>query len=418
MKKKLFISLILVCVIVSISSIVIYAETISKNTLQNYLSQSRVISEDRIGYGYDDYSYYISSENNYLYKINKTTYEKYLVCQKEFSEVYEHKNHIYCVDDNKIVSISPNGVYEKLVFNGNHPIRNLFVDDYAMYFIMDNTIYRFFVNESKLDALITHDNLYTFIPVSNQVMEWNYLTDEWLDYLNTTQDTSNSLGIKTTVTQSTNLITKESVEIPDFSKYIALTNALVSVPENMTRSSSYTINGHSIPQQLYPNGSFYSFNANGCECHATCGATIGECDCRYAYNKSSTLAKQCHGFGCYIYRYIWDLTETEQFPASRAQNPITFSSNIYMTKELAEGYIETNLGPGSLIRFNTRSGSQHTIIIVDYNVTAVINGVVNNNCLVVYHGNAGGTSNCQVKLDYFTYDYIAETYSGIHHAYN
>lgn len=418
MKKKLFLSLILVCVIVSICSIVIYAETISQNTLQNYLSQNRTISEDRIGYGYDDYSYYISSENNYLYKINKTTYEKYLVCQKEFSEVYEHKSHIYCVDNDKIVSLSPNGGYEKLVFSGNYPISNLFVDDYAMYFIMENTIYRFFVNESKLDALITHDNLYSFIPVSNQVIEWNYLTDEWLDYLKTTQDTSNSLEIKTTVTQSTNLITKESVEISDFSKYIALTNALVSVPENMTRSSSYTINGHSIPHQSYPDGSFYSYKTSGCECHSNCGSTIGYCDCRYSYNRSGGPAKQCHGFGCFIYRYIWNLSEQSNFPSSRAQNAVVFSNNIVLAKEESEAYIESKLGPGSLIRFDTRSGSQHTIIIVDYNVTAVIDGVVNNNCLVVYHGNAGGTSNCQVRLQFFTYDYIAETYSGIHHAYN
>lgn len=416
MKNRFLAATLTLLMIASCFTLMTGATSISQQplTLQQYLSSSRAITDETIGYGYDNFSFFINpDDNNYIYKINKTNHTTSLVYQDSFTEVYTHKNYLYCIDGDKVVKLSTSGQYIGIVFDGSNTVRDLYADDYALYFIMGNSVYRYFLNESKLDALITHNNLYTFIPVSNHIIEWNYETQEWLDYLEETGDDSNSLGVLSHIVNSTNILNNETVTVSDFTKYLELNDTLIDVPISVMRSiSAYTtINGNDIPHADYPSNSYFSTTGAACTCHSYC-TTETSCYCKIGRNRSGGIAKQCHGFGCFMYRYIWNLTDTQDFPSSREQSATTFSTNTTTAQSQAENYIETNLGPGSLIRFNKRSGSQHTVVVVALNQT--YNG--DSNYLVVYHGNV--SEPCQVMLQYMSYEYIAATYSGIHHAYN
>lgn len=416
MKNRFLAATLTLLMIASCFTLMTGATSISQQplTLQQYLSSSRAITDETIGYGYDNFSFFINpDDNNYIYKINKTNHTTSLVYQDSFTEVYTHKNYLYCIDGDKVVKLSTSGQYIGIVFDGSNTVRDLYADDYALYFIMGNSVYRYFLNESKLDALITHNNLYTFIPVSNHIIEWNYETQEWLDYLEETGDDSNSLGVLSHIVNSTNILNNETVTVSDFTKYLELNATLIDVPVSLLRSTSAytTVNGNDIPHADYPSNSYFSTTGVACTCHSYC-TTSSTCQCLIGRNRSGGVAKQCHGFGCFIYRYIWNLTEDQSFPSSRAQEEATFSTNTVTAQSQIESYIETNLGPGSLIRFNKRSGGQHTIIIIALNQS--VNG--DDDQLIVYHGNVGGA--CQVMFQYMTYEYLASMYSGIHHAYN
>ena len=414
-------SLLIIFVIAFIMSTVLLFDSFSADSqmlsYEEYLSCEMRFEPDTVGYGYDGYVFFINSnDKNYLYKYNIETKDKELFYEDSITCLYYFRSHIYCATkDNTIIELDPNGEYHGVVFTGNKPISNLYCDQYALYFIMDSTIFRYFINEEKLDTILYNDCLISFIPITNQVIEWNCYSKDWLDYLRDTHDLENHCEIKTDTVFSYDLRTGKSTPIDDFTFNKELERTLEDVP-----ATRITINGHAIPHSSYGGYTYFSYNSTGCTCHDTsCSISGPLCDCRRAYNTTgSGNAIQCHGFGCFIYRYIWNLSSTQAFPSSKYVGGITLSSNTSVAAAEAETYIES-LNPGALIRFTKRSNTnKHTIILVACNQTSSSGAT---NCLIVYHGNAGTgvyASKCTVMYQYMTFDYIAQKYSSIDYAYN
>ena len=281
---------------------------------------------------------------------------------------------------------------------------------------MDNTIYRYFIEEAKLDVILHSDNLISFIPISNYVFEWNCFSSEWLSYLKENGNPENPYEIDTDDVFRYDIKNGENTPICDFTINLALDSSVENAPE-----TRLAINGNTIPHPSYGGYTYFSYNSSGCSCHGTsnCSYSGPLCDCRRAYNHTgSGNAIQCHGFACFIYRYIWNLNSTQAFPTSRYVSGITLNPNDTIAAQEAESFIES-LNPGALIRFSKKNSSnKHTIILVACNQTSSTGAT---NCLIVYHGNAGTgqyDSKCTVMYQYMTFDYIAQRYSSIDFAYN
>ena len=284
--------------------------------------------------------------------------------------------------------------------------------------MMDNTVCRYFMSEKILDKLIYHENLYYFIPISNYKIVWSYLTPEWLKYLEETGDLDNQNYIKTVNIMSYDVLSKQNIEIDDFTSNIVNENDEdKEVPPNIiiATNPSYStevINGLTIPMPGYPAGSYFSSLSTGCTCHGTtrCNYTTDTlCDCTRAFNQDGYNAIQCHGFGCYVYRYIWGITGNTAFNPVKEVVGTDFRSDAADAAIDAKTYIENNLNAFSIIRFTKRIGGLHTIFI------AKIDAV--NNRIIAYHANTGSTNNCKIAYEYINYATIGSTYSGVSYAY-
>ena len=164
-------SLLIIFVIAFIMSTVLLFDSFSADSqmlsYEEYLSCEMRFEPDTVGYGYDGYVFFINSnDKNYLYKYNIETKDKELFYEDSITCLYYFRSHIYCATkDNTIIELDPNGEYHGVVFTGNKPISNLYCDQYALYFIMDSTIFRYFINEEKLDTILYNDCLISFIVV-------------------------------------------------------------------------------------------------------------------------------------------------------------------------------------------------------------------------------------------------------------
>ena len=239
MKSKKIVSLILVFIFISTLfsscgdaipgnniSIDINDESVS----DIYLKEERKFEFKSVGYGYDN-CFFISNEedNGYFYMENVVTKEKTKVLEKHVVTCFSYEEYLYCIlENNSIIRILYTGEDETLIFEGESEISRLYVDGYndirVLYFMMNNTCYRYFINEKILDKLFYHENTYYFIPISNYEIEWSYLTPEWLKYLEETGDSDNGNYMKVTNIMSYDVLSKQSTEIDNFTSNIVNEN--------------------------------------------------------------------------------------------------------------------------------------------------------------------------------------------------
>lgn len=147
------------------------------------------------------------------------------------------------------------------------------------------------------------------------------------------------------------------VENPDRFLLSATVNA-VSKPNFKT-----TINGKAIPHSKYPPGSIYN-------------------------DDDWPGAGECHGFGKFIFNYLWGTTNVSE----------TFY-NAYTTSSFQSACKDLPLG--SLIRTGT-----HTVILVGKDASGI----------TVYHANGHSIKN-QVDIDYYTWSQFVSGYGGMKYAY-
>lgn len=126
-----------------------------------------------------------------------------------------------------------------------------------------------------------------------------------------------------------------------------------------------TINGKAIPHASYPSGSVYS-------------GTF----------ENST---QCHGFALFIYDYLWGSTSY-----GRKSRTISINDSTPTTEAALQ------LPAGSLIRVDSGSSSQHTMIFLSNTTTGI----------TVYHAN---WTNGEVRITNMTYANFASRYDTINY---
>lgn len=167
-----------------------------------YLKEERKFEFKSEGYSHDNITYFSNEEDNgYFYMENVVTKEKTKVLEEHVvtGSGFTYEEYLYCIlENNSIIRVLYTGEDEILIFEGDGEISHLYVDGYddirVLYFIMNKTCYRYFVNEKILDKLFYHENLCNITPVSNYRIDWHLLDPQYTQYVEETGDWDNYTG--------------------------------------------------------------------------------------------------------------------------------------------------------------------------------------------------------------------------------
>ncbi len=370
---KRFMTFILAIVLLLSASSISFAET-SDSSYNEYFSKERAFSVNDDTYEYSTYFFSNEEDNGYLYSHNVDTDEKALVFAQNVTEHYLWDEHLYCVVNGKnIVKITVSGQNPETVLTTNGNISQLYVNDDIIYYLMDNSIYRYHRASQTTDRIVQDDYIYFFYPYSNYVVEWG--------------DGSGN--------QDVNRLDTNTQEITVSKQYEFLV-----VPEIVTRAaSSSSVHGTTLPYgSSYAAGRY--FNESGtspCPCHPNSAA------CPYlTSNKSCDSCKsvngswQCLAFAHQMHKQIWGSYGTKN----------TKSYTISSTANARAAF--WNLPSGTHVRAsrNTTKSEQHSFIIAD----------VSNTGATLYEAN--WESGCKITYTFVSFQTLASRYKSIDYTYD
>lgn len=316
--------LILSCVFIT------SALTIKDNESADLISKETEFElYDTVGYGLDNYWYYLGTNDNYLYRENIENNKAELICDTSFNEIYRDKGLIYGVVNGKtLVCMDSLGNNIKEIYEDPDGMSNIFVNDDVLFYRNGNSIYRYYRTTEKLDLVFNSNDIEieNYFPKTNNVLviqsECNDNNDH---HIEEQCNTENEL-IQYNITTGVKSVFSESS----------------TDQQGQTRLAATTINGKTIPHSSYPDGRYYKTTdtTTPCTCHRSGQSCIQPCTCKYFNN-----ASQCMGFAYEIYSYIWNGLTTK----TRYQSDFTFGDIAGMKKYMSCA------GKGSHIRTQSHS---------------------------------------------------------------
>jgi hypothetical protein len=130
-----------------------------------YFSKERPFKDESVGFGYDDYIYYI---NGWLYRQDIRDWSTKVLLEEKTSYVYPFRNILYCViNDSQIISIDRDGNNKTLIYDAQMPIDQFYGNDAVLFYSSGENIYRYHIASKILELLHTESDC-TFKPISNK----------------------------------------------------------------------------------------------------------------------------------------------------------------------------------------------------------------------------------------------------------
>lgn len=334
-----------------------------------------------------DYSTYLYSneETGYLYSRNVDTKEERLIYDKNVTNHYVWGGNIYCVvDGNSIVKIAVDGSDPETILTTEKDIDRLYVNDELIFYQMDNSIYRYYIESGITDCIVEADYIYFFYPYSNFVVEWGVG-----DNIVYRVDTSAVNSVDGTGTTNTTTLDEYTF--------------IEEIHANAVSSSSTYVNGQTIPLTDYPNGSYFTKTGNACKketnggCHdnktGVCKYDIGACpNC-----KSCNGAAQCMGFAHYVYKQIWGVDTNK----NEKHNRNTGTGSAAAAREFLWG-----ISSGTELRVTGPHTTGHSIIVAN----------ITDSGAYIYHANGDGT--CKVEYEYLSFYSYSAKYNKVTYTYD
>ncbi len=366
--------------------IMIFSVSVAAFATDNYSEYFSVEREFDVVDNALDYSTYLYSneETGYLYSRNVDTKEERLIYDKNVTNHYVWDGNIYCiVDGNSIVKIAVDGSDPETILTTEKDIDRLYVNDELIFYQMDNSIYRYYIESGITDCIVEADYIYFFYPYSNFVVEWGVG-----DNIVYRVDTSAVNSVDGTGTTNTTTLDEYTF--------------IEEIHANAVSSSSTYVNGQTIPLTDYPNGSYYTKTGEKCKqeanggCHRSggvCKYDIGACPNCKSYNG----AAQCMGFAHYVYKQIWGVDTNK----NEKHNRNTGTGSAAAAREFLWG-----ISSGTELRVTGPHTTGHSIIVANITDSGVY----------IYHANGDGT--CKVEYEYFTFSNFASEYSYIQYSYD
>jgi len=353
---------------------------------------------DRIMYGgsaVDVGDDVIFNENGSLYR-KTADGEVVLVAEVDGKYLNYYENKLWFTVENKIMSVIPDGSRLKTVCEFDGEVKCLYVHDFGMMYLRGETVYTL---TDKEEAVLTREGIVGFVPETNGNIRWikknpdyTYIenngdeiwtdgNDEYLQYVaspNSDTDTESSEEVF------------ETAAISDDSEY---SGVYVQIGET------------TLPLENHMPGTYFSKNGKACTCHNTaatyCIESVGNCNCMryYPTGVKSTcevdlLGAQCFAFARMVFWKCFGFID-------HSLN----SSLYYSVGSLASGAVTENsvkallmkAAPGAHVRLS--AGHSVSILTMDEDF------------IVIYHGNAGGdgvkSSPCVVSTRRYTWEQFA-----------
>ena len=371
--KKIIVFILALTMIFSASSVSFAADNYTE-----YFSEERefVVSENIL----DPSTYLYSNEiTGYLYSYNIDTNEEKLIYPKSVTTHYIWDGYIYCIIDGKsIVKITVTGQNPQTILVSDEDIEQLYVNDDLIFYLSNNSIYRYHIESKTTDLMISDTKISFFYPYSNITIEY--------------EDGGENPTIK--------MINGKQRSTALLNQYTYIKN----IEQRATVVNSAIVHGKNIPYGNYSNGKYYNNSNNNnspCSCHTDSTkpykCSVGyNCDmCIVIEDGTNNSAMQCHALGCQTYKNIW-------------QSYVNYNGSSRLINNSVRAKSEFQKIPsGSMVRVHTSStsGANHTIIVADVTSTGA----------TIYEANFSGY--CIVSMKHFTFSELSSRYYKIEWSY-
>ena len=107
----------------------------------------------------------------------------------------------YAVVNDKIFFVTISNIIYETDFRGesldeifeleskdNQNVENFFADESLIWFSLGHTAYRLYIPDKKLDSLCTHDDMISFVPVSNRAIKYFVYSQQYKDFITAGND--------------------------------------------------------------------------------------------------------------------------------------------------------------------------------------------------------------------------------------
>ncbi len=286
---------------------------------------------------------------------------------------------IWFISDNSVVSIALDGSDAETFYKSETEISFLYVVEGKIFYLKGNTVCSY--SEGRESEIIEREGIKGFVPLSDGNIRWVAENPDY-KYI----DPSSGEVFEHTADEFISYIAAPNSEREDD---LLFDNVTCDSYETAEEASSYTgpyvqVGDVTLPLENHMPGTFFSKNGRACTCHNTssnyCILSVGNCNCMryYPTGYSETceidlLGAQCFAFARMVFYTCFGFID----------HPMN-QSLYYNVGSLASGAVTANsvkalfqkAGTGAHVRLS--AGHSVSILTMDEDF------------IVIYHGNAGG----------------------------
>lgn len=348
----------------------------------------------------DGYIFFSDPERSgYLFRRASGSSESELIAEENASYLNLFGGRIYFVGDSGVMSCLPDGsgLGDEYPLSG---ISHLYVCGDGMYFLFGETVYLFSGGETK--SVFTREGMKGFIPESESRFRWIKENPDYV-YIEETGDDCPAGTENEYYSYLTDLAGNGDEEVA--------ADCLGGATEVNSTTSSYTgpyvqVGNVTLPLSQHMPGTYFSKNGQACTCHNTsstyCIESVGNCNCMryYPTGKKETcevdlLGAQCFAFARMVFYTCFGFIDHTGINPSLFYSVGSLSSGNVTASTVKELLMKA--APGAHVRL--AAGHSVSILTMDEDF------------IVIYHGNAGGdgvtSSPCVVSTRRYTWAQFA-----------
>lgn len=341
----------------------------------------------------------VISENGATYRISADQ-SKALLAPIEAKYINDFGGRLYFISENKLLSAS----YEMTdLFTvrdfGDESVKCLYAVENGFYYLRGETV--FFLSDGEEREIVTRNGIVGFVPETSEVIRYIVSNP---DYVYTDQS-----GSEIWTDGSDEFISYYAFVGADVSEDIAAGSGEQGTALANT-SGEYTgpvvqVGDVTLPLENHMPGTYFSKNGQACTCHNTsatyCIQSAGKCNCMryYPTGKAETcevdlLGAQCFAFARMIFWKCFGFID-------HSMN----QSLYYSVGSLSSGAVTANSVKNLLMK---AAPGAHIRLAAGHSVSIL---TMDEDFIVIYHGNAGGdgviSSPCIVSTRRYTWEQFA-----------
>ncbi|MBP5156054.1 MAG: SH3 domain-containing protein [Clostridia bacterium] len=309
------------------------------------------------------------------------------------------RGRIWFLSGGKIVSCLPDGSGEETLRGFDQPVSHLYVSDNNIYILRGETVCR--VSGSGEEAIFTREGIKGFIP-ENGGFRWVTENDEFSHICN-----SGDECYENDVAEYINHYADANGNELQYDAGTGEDGDGTEEEENKYTGPYVTVGGITLPLAQHMPGTFFSKDGSACTCHnsppAYCIDSVGYCNCMRYYPtgykdtcKVDLLGAQCFAFARMVFYTCFGFID-HSMNSSLYYNVGTLERGAATANTVKELLMKA--APGAHVRLS--KGHSISILTMD------------DDFLVIYHGNAGGdgvaTQPCVVSTRRYTWEQFANS---------
>ena len=367
------------------------------------------VEDEAVEYGFGDRILYggtaVDTENGTVFSENGSVFfadafgneELIAGCDAEYLNYFGNK--LYFVSGNEIIRANADMTEAETLYSFESEIKCLYATDDGLYYQRGDSIY---LNDGSEKELLTREGMEGFVPESRDVMRYAVKNPDY-KYIEESGDEvwdeSGALYIEYSAT----------VESDPENDVIYLQQ---EIGQNLSSPSEYTgpvveVGETTLPLAEHMPGTFFSKNGKACTCHNNptnstyCIQSVGNCNCMRFYPTGyketceiDLLGGQCFAFARMVFWKCFGFID-------HSMN----ESLYYSVGSLKSGAVTANSVKTLLMK---AAPGAHVRLAAGHSVSIL---TMDEDFIVIYHGNAGGdgviSQPCIVSTRRYTWEQFA-----------